>query len=62
MQDAFPDVGTEEGGADVGVLEGEERGGEGGEGWSFGFLWCGCEAEDCGWGGGEVDELRVCVG
>ena len=27
--DAFPDVGAEEGGGDVGVLEGEERRGEG---------------------------------
>ena len=28
-EDAFPDVGAEEGGGDVGVLQGEERGGEG---------------------------------
>ena len=28
-EDAFPGVGAEEGGGDVGVLEGEEGGGEG---------------------------------
>lgn len=42
-EDALPDVGTEEGGRDVGVLEGEDGGGEGLEGG--------------GGGGGEVDEL-----
>lgn len=31
-EDAFPDVGAEEGGGDVGVLEVEEGGGEGLEG------------------------------
>ena len=40
-EDAFPHVGAEEGGGDVGVLEVEEGGGEGLEGG--------------GWGGREVD-------
>ena len=42
-KDPFPGVGAEEGGGDVGVLEVEEGGGEGLEGW--------------GWGCWEVDEL-----
>ena len=42
-EDAFPDVGTEEGGCDVGVVEGEEGGLEGLEGWC--------------WVCGEVDQL-----
>ncbi len=62
-EDAFPDVRAEEGGCDVGVLEGEEGGGEGFEGWTLLrlllLLWrCGSEAEDWGGGRGEVDELR----
>ena len=59
-QDAFPDVGAEEGGCDVGVLEGEDGGGEGFEGLALllRLLRCGCEAEDCGGVGGKVDELR----
>lgn len=59
-QDAFPDVGAEEGGGDVGVLEGEEGRGEGFQSRPLGLLRCGCEAEDCGGGGGEVDELGYC--
>lgn len=55
-KDAFPDVGAEEGGCDVGVLEGEERGGEGLEGLGL-WRWR-CETVDWGGGGGEVDELR----
>ncbi len=42
-EDPFPEVGTEEGGRGVGILEIEEGGGEGLEG-------------GCG-GGGEVDQL-----
>jgi len=42
-EDALPDVGAEEGGGDVGVLEGQDGSGEGLEGG--------------GGGGGEVDEL-----
>lgn len=41
QEDGVPGVGAEEGGGDVGVLEVEERGGEG--------------SESRGWGGGEVD-------
>lgn len=66
-QEAFPDVGAEEGGCDVGVLEGEEGGGEGVEGWASRLLWLlllvgggSCEADDWGGGGGEVDELGEC--
>lgn len=35
-EEAFPGVGAEEGGGDVGVLEVEEGGGEGSEGWDGG--------------------------
>lgn len=60
-QEAFPHVGAEEGGCDVGVLEGEEGGGEGFEGWALGLLGLlgcvRCEADDWGGVGGEVDEL-----
>lgn len=45
-EDGFPDVGAEEGGGDVGVLEVEEGGGKGLEGG--------------GGGCGEVDELWTC--
>lgn len=61
-QDAFPDVGAEEGGCDVRVLEGEEGRGEGVEGRSLRWLLllgCGCEAVDRGGGGSKVDKLRV---
>jgi len=44
QQDALPDVGAEEGGGDMGILEVEDGGGEGLEGG--------------GRGGGEVDDLE----
>ena len=36
-EDGLPDIGAEEGGGSVGVLEGEDGGGEGLEGWGWDF-------------------------